>query len=189
MADGDVTTLLKAWSAGDTDAAAELAVLVRHELRQMASRLLAGESAARDWQATELVSESYLRLLGWRDVKWQNRAHFYATVAGMMRRVLVDLARERRTAKRGAGTETIPIDAIQLAAPAADVDLVALEEALEAYALVNARASQVVELRFFGGFSVEETAEVLGVSVRTIINDWNSAREWLYDRLTGRRSS
>ena len=184
QSNGEVTTLLKAWNAGDPDALADLAVLVRHELRQMAARFLAGEGRAGDWQATELVNESYLRLLGWKGVEWQNRAHFYGAIARMMRRVLVDAARARRSAKRGANVDAVSIDDVQIAAPGADVDLIALEEALEAYGAVDARASQVVELRFYGGFSVEETAEALGVSVRTVINDWNTAREWLFHRLT-----
>lgn len=181
---GEVTALLRKWSSGDADALAELAVLVRHELRQMAARFLAGERNAPDWQATELVNESYLRLLGWRGVEWQNRAHFYAAISRMMRRVLVDAARARQSAKRGSGLAPVPLDGLQVAAPAVDVDLIALEEALAMYSSVNERASQVVEMRFFGGFSVEETADALGVSVRTVINDWNTAREWLYASLT-----
>jgi RNA polymerase sigma factor (TIGR02999 family) len=180
----DVTELLRAWSAGDTDALDELAPLVQHELRQMARRLLAGERADRSWQATDLVNESFLRLLGWRAVEWQHRAQFYAATARIMRRVLVDAARARLSAKRGGGRIAEPMDAVNVAAPAADVEIVALEEALAALAVVDPRPSRVVELRFFGGFSVEETAEALGVSVRTVINDWNAARAWLYRRLT-----
>src|SRR5215213_9969254 len=126
----DVTALLKAWSAGEADALGELARLVQHELRQMARRLLAGERLSPEWQATELINESYLRLIGWRGVEWQNRAHFYATAAQMMRRVLVDAARARQSAKRGAGADTVSIDSVQVPAPDAAVDIVALEEAL-----------------------------------------------------------
>jgi RNA polymerase sigma factor (TIGR02999 family) len=181
---GDVTALLKAWSAGEADALGELAMLVHHELRRMARRLLAGERLGHDWQATELINESYLRLIGWRGVEWQNRAHFYATAAQMMRRVLVDAARTREAAKRGAGTQVVSIDGVQVPAPDADVDVIALEEAMNELAAIDSRPSQVVELRFFGGFTVEETADALHVSVRTVINDWNTARAWLRKRLT-----
>jgi RNA polymerase sigma factor (TIGR02999 family) len=181
---GDVTTLLKAWSAGENDALGELARLVDHELRQMARRLLAGERFGNDWQATELINESYLRLIGWRGVEWQNRAHFYATSAQMMRRVLVDGARGRQAVKRGAGAQTVPLDAVQLTAPDPDVNVIALEEALVELAAIDPRPSQVVELRFFGGFSVAETADALNVSSRTVINDWNTARAWLRQRLS-----
>lgn len=185
---GDVTGLLQAWMRGDPDALAELASLVHYELRQMARRLLAGERAAYAWQPTDLINESYLRLLGWRDVEWKNRAHFFAAAAKMMRRVLVDAARARQATKRGAGEVPVPIDGLDVAAPAASVDVVALESALAELAALDPRPAQVVEMRFFGGFSVEETADALGVSTRTVINDWNTARAWLYDRLsTGRR--
>jgi RNA polymerase sigma factor (TIGR02999 family) len=183
---GEVTTLLKAWKAGDADALGELAVLVQHELRQMARRILAGEHVGHGWQATELVNESYLRLIGWKGVEWQNRAHFFSTSAQMMRRVLVDAARARQSAKRGAGTGMVPIDTVELRAPADDVDVVALEEALEELVALAPRPGRVVELRFFGGFSVVETAEALGVSARTVINDWNTARAWLRRRLQRR---
>jgi RNA polymerase sigma factor (TIGR02999 family) len=181
---GEVTALLKAWSAGEGDALGELAMLVHHELRQMAGRLLAGERSGHGWQATELINESYLRLIGWRGVEWQNRAQFFATAAQMMRRVLVDAARARQSAKRGAGAPTISIDSVQLCAPDNDVDFIALEDALNELAAIDLRPSQVVELRFFGGFSVEETADALNVSIRTVINDWNTARAWLRRRLT-----
>ena len=181
---GDVTALLKAWSAGECDALGELARLVEHELRQMARRLLAGERFGNDWQATELINESYLRLIGWRGVEWQNRAHFYATSAQMMRRVLVDGARGRQAAKRGAGATTVPLDTVQLTAPDADVNVIALEEALVELAAIDPRPSRVVELRFFGGFSVAETADALNISTRTVINDWNTARAWLRQRLS-----
>jgi RNA polymerase sigma factor (TIGR02999 family) len=183
----DVTTLLQAWKNGDPEAKDALAMLVRHELRQMARRLLAGERERHAWQATELINESYLRLLGWRGVDWKNRAHFYAAAAGMMRRVLVDAARARLASKRGSGEAAVSLDRVDIAAPSSDVDVVALEEALEALAAVHPRPAQVVELRFFGGFRVEETAEALGVSVRTVINDWNTARVWLHRRLAAAR--
>ncbi|HYT65809.1 MAG TPA: sigma-70 family RNA polymerase sigma factor [Vicinamibacterales bacterium] len=181
---GDVTALLKAWSAGGGDALGELEMLVHHELRQMARRLLEGERAGHGWQATDLINESYLRLIGWRGVELQNRAHFYATAAQMMRRVLVDAARARQSAKRGAGAQTVSIESVQLPAPDADLEVIALEDALDELSAIVPRASQVVQLRFFGGFSVAETADALNVSVRTVINDWNTARAWLRRRLS-----
>jgi len=182
--DADLTGLLQAWSHGDAQALERLAPLVQSRLRQMAMRLLAREHLADDWQPTDLVHELYLRLLDWRVVRWQNRAHFFSTTARMMRRVLVDMARARRAAKRGHGLEHGILDSeIAVERP---VDVIAVDEALEALSAMEPRPSQVVELRFFGGFTVEETAETLGVSVRTVINDWNTARAWLYRELSRR---
>ena len=176
--DADLTGLLQAWSRGEADALDALAPLVHRELREMARRLLLQE---RDigWQPTDLLQEAYVRLLDWRIVRWQNRAHFFATTARMMRRVLVDAARARHAAKRNPEGRVVPLDEVDVRAPEDDLDLVALESALEALAALDPRPSQVVELRFFGGFSVEETAEALGVSRRTVISDWNTARAWL----------
>jgi RNA polymerase sigma factor (TIGR02999 family) len=179
-----LTALLQAWSSGDREALAVLASVVQQDLRNIARRILADERRDGRWRPTELVHESYLRLLDWRAVHWQNRAHFFATAARMMRRVLVDAARARRAAKRGDGVDAVPVESLDLPAAGPPIDVVALEDALHRLADVNERASQVVELRFFGGFSVEETAEALGVSVRTVINDWNTARAWLYDALS-----
>ena len=184
--DADLTGLLQAWSRGDAQALEQLAPLVHLELRGMARRLLAGERHAGGWQPTDLLHESYVRLLDWRAVHWQSRAHFFATTAGMMRRVLVDAARRRRASKRGQGVEEASLEGLDVAAPDPLADVLALEDALRALAMVDPRPSQVVELRFFGGFSVEETAEALGVSVRTVINDWNTARAWLHHELTTR---
>ena len=187
--DADLTGLLQAWSRGESDALEQLAPLVHLELRDMARRMLAGEHRAGAWQPTDLLHESYVRLLDWRVVRWQNRAHFFATTARMMRRALVDAARARQSAKRNSGVEVSSLNGVEIAAPEPQVDIVALEGALETLAIVEPRPSQVVELRFFGGFSVEETAEALGVSARTVINDWNTARAWLRRELsrTGRR--
>lgn len=182
--DPDLTGLLQAWSNGDPDALAVLATVVHQDLRDIARRILADERRDGRWRPTELVHESYLRLLDWRAVHWQNRAHFFATVARMMRRVLVDAARARRAIKRGEGADAVPVHDIEIPAAAPNVDLLAIEEALERLGQMNPRACQVVELRFFGGFSVEETAEALDVSVRTVINDWNTARAWLYRALS-----
>ena len=182
----DVTGLLQAWSGGDAEALDQLAPLVQRELREMARRLLSSERQAVGWQPTDLVQESYVRLLDWHAVHWQNRAHFFATTARMMRRVLVDAARARQAAKRGQDVEGLSLEAEDVAAPAPGVDIVALNDALAELATLDPRPSQVVELRFFGGFSVEETAETLGVSVRTVINDWNTARAWLHHTLAKR---
>jgi RNA polymerase sigma factor (TIGR02999 family) len=184
----NLTGLLQAWSAGDADALDDLAPLVQRELREMARRILASERAGGALQPTELVQESYLRLLEWKAVRWQNRAHFFSTTARMMRRVLVDAARVRQCSKRGAGSDVVPIENDDIAAPQPDVDLVALADALDALARIEPRASQVVELRFFGGFSVEETAEALDVSPRTVNNDWNTARAWLHRQLARQES-
>jgi RNA polymerase sigma factor (TIGR02999 family) len=181
----DLTGLLQAWSRGDAKALEQLAPLVHLELRGVARRMLSRERQADGWQPTDLVQESYVRLLDWRGVRWQNRAHFFATTARMMRRVLVDAARARRSVKRGGGVDAISFEGLDVAAPEL-VDVLALEDALMALATVDPRPSQVIELRFFGGFSVEETAEALGVSVRTVINDWNTARAWLRHELTTR---
>lgn len=184
--DADLTGLLQAWSHGDPSALEQLAPLVHRELRAMARGMLAGEHQAVGWQPTDLVGESYVRLLDWRAVHWQNRAHFFATTARMMRRVLVDAARARQAAKRGQGVEGLSLEAEEVAAPTLSVDVVALNDALAELAILDPRPSRVVELRFFGGFSVEETAEALDVSVRTVINDWNTARAWLHHALAKR---
>jgi RNA polymerase sigma factor (TIGR02999 family) len=182
--DADLTELLQSWSRGEPQALERLAPLVQGRLREMARRLLGRERLADDWQPTDLVHELYLRLLDWRVIPWQNRAHFFSTTARMMRRVLVDMARARRAAKRGLGLEPVPLDdGIAIERP---VDVIAVDEALEALAAIEPRPSQVVELRFFGGFTVEETAETLGVSARTVINDWNTARAWLCRELSRR---
>ena len=187
--DADLTSLLQAWSRGEDDALAALAPLVHRELREIARRLLLRERAEVGWQPTDLLQETYVRLLDWRIVHWQNRAHFFATTARMMRRVLVDAARARHAAKRSPDGPVVSVDDVDVEAPATGLDLVALEAALNALAAIDPRPSQVVELRFFGGFSVEETAEALGVSPRTVINDWNTARAWLRRELLRQRTS
>jgi RNA polymerase sigma factor (TIGR02999 family) len=186
--DADLTSLLQAWSCGDPDALERLVPLVHRRLREMARRMLGEERRADGWQPTDLVHEAYLRLLDWRVVRWQNRAHFFSTTSRMMRRVLVDAARSRLAAKRGARADVLPLEG-EIAAPGRAVDVVALDDALEALSAVDPRPSQVVELRFFGGFSVEETAEALGISARTVANDWNTARAWLWRELSRRASN
>jgi RNA polymerase sigma-70 factor, ECF subfamily len=160
-----------------------VAALVNEELRAMARRILAGERPGGEWRPTELVDEAYLRLLDWHGVQWQNREHFFGTVAAMMRRVLVDAARSRNAVKRGEGAEIFTLDRMELAAPGPENDLLTLEDALRKLEALHARAGKVVEMRFFGGFSVEETAEALNISRRTVINDWNTARAWLHNEI------
>jgi RNA polymerase sigma factor (TIGR02999 family) len=185
-APGDLTGLLRVWSEGDESAFERLLPLVYDELHRMALRYLAGERRDVSLQATALVNEVCVRLLGWDHVRWQNRGHFFGVSAQMMRRVLVDIARRRRANRRGgAGAVRVPLDDIDLAASAPDADLVAVNEALEKLAAEDPRKARVVELRFFGGLSMEDTARTLGISLRTAHNDWAFARAWLHRALTG----
>jgi RNA polymerase sigma factor (TIGR02999 family) len=186
-AGGDVTTLLRLWRAGDDQAFDRLMPLVYDELHRMALRYLAGERTGHSMQATGLVNEVCIRLLGWDQARWQNRQHFFGVSAQMMRRVLVDIARRRRAERRG-GAEAVrvPLANIDVAASQPDADLVAIDRALERLAAKDGRKAQVVELRFFGGLSVEETAQALGISERTVHNDWAFARAWLFKALGDR---
>jgi len=182
---GEVTGLLRAWSAGDADAFECVLPLVYEELHRMAARYLMGERSDVSLQATALVNELCLRLLGWDEIRWQNRQHFFGVSAGMMRRVLVDIARRRRAGRRGGPHAVrVPIESVDVAARAPHTDLLAVDMALERLALEDPRKAQVVELRFFGGLSVDETAEALGVSARTVHTDWVFARAWLYRTLS-----
>jgi RNA polymerase sigma factor (TIGR02999 family) len=184
MPPGDVTELLLAWRAGDEPALGRLVPLVHGELRRIAGRCLRGERAGHSIEATALVNEAYLRLVDARRVNWQSRAHFLAMAARAMRRVLVDAARARAAAKRGAGAARVTLtDATGLLERGHDV--LALDDALEALARLDPRRSRVVELRYFGGLSVAETAAILGVSVETVMRDWKLARSWLRRELVG----
>lgn len=186
-ASSDVTGLLQVWSEGDGRAFDRLIPLVYGELHRMAQRYLARERHDVTMQPTGLVNEVCLRLLGWDPVHWQNRGHFFGVSAQMMRRVLVDIARRRRAVRRGAASVVhIPIEDVEVPDDRIDADLVAVDEALEELAARDARKAQVVELRFFGGLSMEEVAQALGVSLRTVHNDWAFARAWLYRSLSGR---
>ena len=184
---GDVTGLLQVWSEGDEHAFDRLIPLVYGELHRMAHRYLARERNDHSMQATGLVNEVCLRLLGWDPVRWQNRGHFFGVSAQMMRRVLVDIARRRHAGRRG-GTSVIhvPIDDVDVPDAPPDADLVALDRALEDLAAKDARKAQVVELKFFGGLSMEEIAQALDISLRTVHNDWAFARAWLYRSLAAR---
>jgi RNA polymerase sigma factor (TIGR02999 family) len=181
----DVTELLGAWKSGDERAFELLIPLVYDELHRMARRYLAGERPTVTLQPTALVNEVCLRMLGWDQARWQNRGHFFGVSAQMMRRVLVDIAR-RRDAERRGGRDAVRVPLADVDAPVAqrDEDLVAIDEALEKLARLDARKAKVVELRFFGGLSVEETARALDISVRTVHNEWTFARAWLYRALT-----
>ena len=183
----DITGLLVAWGNGDRAALETLVPLVQQELRRVASRQMDKERPGHVLQPTALVNEVYIRLVDWKNVEWQNRAHFFAVAAGMMRRILVNAAQARDRAKRGGG-EAIRVSLDDVAEIATGVDscnLVALDDALRTLEALNPRESKVVELRFFGGLSLEETAEVLHVSVGTVRRDWTLARAWLFRELTG----
>ena len=183
---GDVTGLLRRWRDGDKNAEAEVYSVLYDELRRQARACMRRESTAHALQTTALVHEVFLRLASAECPDWQHRVHFLAVAARAMRRVLVDLARARRTSKRGGGAVHLPLDT-SLAAPINPaVDLLALDEALEALSQLDARKSQVVELRFFGGLTNEETAAVLVISTDTVLRDWRLARAWLFRRLTGK---
>jgi RNA polymerase sigma factor (TIGR02999 family) len=188
-ADGDVTSLLHLWHQGDATAFEQLIPLVYDELHRMALRYMAVERSHASLEATGLVNEVCLRLLGWDQARWQDRQHFFRVSAQMMRRVLVDIARRRRADRRGgADAIRVPLDDIDLPMPQPEMDLVAVDAALEQLAVHDARKAQVVELRFFGGLSMVETAETLGVCLRTVQSDWAFARAWLYHALCEGRS-
>jgi RNA polymerase sigma factor (TIGR02999 family) len=174
----DITELLLAWSQGDQDALHKLTPLVYGELRRLAHHYMAGERTGHTLQSTALVNEAYLRLVETNRMRWQNRAHFFAVSAQLMRRILVDFARSRQYAKRGGNAPVLPLDSVRVAADDC-AELIVLDDALSALAAMDPRKSQMVELRFFGGLSVEETAEVLKVSVETVMRDWRLAKVWL----------
>jgi RNA polymerase sigma factor (TIGR02999 family) len=177
---------LLAWRGGDGGALGRLVPLVYTELRRLAHRQMRGERAGHPLQTTALVNEAYLRLVDSSRVQWQNRAHFFAVSAGLMRRVLVDTARGRGSLKRGANVVHLSLDDAPVAGQAPDVDVIALDDALATLADLDARKSQVVELRYFGGLSVKETAEALGVSPETVMRDWRMAKLWLVRALKDR---
>ena len=181
---GTVTGLLMAWRGGNDAALEQLVPLVHEELHRIARGCMRGERAGHSLQATALVNEAYLRLIGAQQVDWQNRVHFLAVSARLMRRILVDFARSKKYQKRGGGAQAVTLDeALVVAEPGRD--LIALDEALDALAKLDERKSRVVEMRFFGGLSVEETAAVLGVSGDTVMRDWRLAKAWLLRELRG----
>ena len=175
----NVTQMLHDWSHGDREVLDKLVPVVYEELRRQAARYLKRERPGHTLQTTALIHEAYIRLIDQKNVHWQNRAHFYAISAKLMRRILVDHARSRQAAKRGGSDIKLPLEEAMIASEGREVDLVALDEALERLAAIDPQQSRVVELKFFSGMSVEETAEVLGVSTRTVKRDWNVAKAWL----------
>jgi RNA polymerase sigma factor (TIGR02999 family) len=183
----EVTQLLLAWNEGDERALEKLLPLVYNELRRLAKRRMRLERPDHTLQTTALINEAYLRLVDVHNVHWQNRTHFFALCARLMRRILVDYARTRHYAKRGGGARPISLDQPLPVAPQRLPDLVAVDDALRAFAEVDARKAQVVELRFFGGLTAEETAEVLKVSPETVRRDWRLAKVWLLRELSGDR--
>ena len=179
----DVTALLRAWSGGDEAALERLIPVVDGEIRRIARICLENEDSGRT-QTTALVNEAYLRLIDGKKVQWHDRAHFFAVSAQIIRRILVDYARERRAAKRGAGLQPLSLDEAIAVCVEQGPELVALHDALDALCQFDSRKARVVELRFFGGLSVEETAEVLGVSRETVLRDWRLAKAWLLSELS-----
>jgi RNA polymerase sigma factor (TIGR02999 family) len=180
----EITVLLRAWSNGDQAALEKLTPLVYEELHRLARRYMAREQGGHTLQTSALVNEAYLRLVDARGVRWQNRAHFFAVSAQIMRRILVDFARARRNLKRGGGARPVSLDQALSVSPELGPDVLALDEALDRLAVLTPRQSRVVELRYFGGLSEDEVAAVLEVSPRTVRHDWRVARAWLYRELS-----
>jgi len=175
----EITRLLADWSNGDRQALERLTPLVYDELRRLAGRYLRQERVGHTLQSTALVHEAFLKLVGQNNVRWQNRAHFFGIAAQMIRRILVDYARARQAGKRGSGAERLSLDEAIALPGAPDLDLLALDDALEGLAKIDERQSRLVELRFFAGLTLEETAEVLQMSIATAKRDWVSAKAWL----------
>jgi RNA polymerase sigma-70 factor, ECF subfamily len=180
----DVSTLLRAWSEGDQRALEKLTPIVYAELHRLASRYMKRERSGHSLQTTALVNEAYIRLVDYKRMQWQNRAHFFAVSGQLMRRILVEHAR-RHNLKRGAGVAHVSLEEASIVGGGRARDLVALDEAMNALERLDPRKVQVVEMRFFGGLSVEETAEVLKVSSVTVMRDWSTAKAWLYREITG----
>ena len=179
----DVTALLKAWSGGDQAALERLTGHVYHELRLIARRYMRNERAGNTLQTTALVNEVYLRLVDVKSVEWDQRAQFFAIAAQMMRRILVDAARARGSNKRGGGAVKVNVDEAPVLSPERDPSLVALDDALEAFAKMAPRQAKVVELRYFGGLNEEEAAKVLNITARAVRRDWDLAKSWLMREL------
>ena len=183
----EVTRLLLAWSDGDRAALEQLVPVVQPELRRLARQYMGRQQPGHTLQATALINEVYVRLMEWPDLRWQDRAHFFGLSAQLMRRTLVDHARRHNAGKRGGGAVLVSLDEAAVVSPERSADLVAIDDALTRLAAFDPRRSQIVELRFFGGLSVEETAEVLKCSPRTVKREWSLARSWLYCELTGKQ--
>ena len=181
-----ITQLLVAWGEGRRDALDQLMPLVYADLRRVAAGYMRHESPGHSLQPTALVHEAYVRLIDQRQVHWRNRAHFFGVAAGMMRRILVDHARSRRADKRGGAWERVTLVEDQVAGGAQEVDVLALHESLERLAALNARQERIVELRYFGGLTIQEAAEVVGISEATAVRDWTVAKAWLRADLSAR---
>jgi RNA polymerase sigma factor (TIGR02999 family) len=181
----DIIRLLVAWSEGDETALAELMPLVEHELHRLASHYMHRETPGHTLQTTALVNEAYLRLANQRNVRWQNRAHFFGIAAKIMRRILLNYARDRHRLKRGGHAAQVSLSEVAVVSLEKSTELIALDEALTKLSAVDERKGRIVELRYFGGMSVEETAHVLNVSTITVIRDWNMARAWLAREIGG----
>jgi RNA polymerase sigma factor (TIGR02999 family) len=179
----EVTQLLIDWNNGNQSALDKLMPLVDRELHRLAHHYMRRENPGQTLQTTALVNEAYLRLIDQKHVHWKNRAHFFALAAQLMRRILVDHARSRQYAKRGGGAQRISFDEAMVVSHERGADLIALDEALDKLATIDPRKSKVVELRFFGGLSVEETAEALHISPVTVMREWSMAKAWLYNSL------
>jgi RNA polymerase sigma-70 factor (ECF subfamily) len=180
----EVSGLLRAWSDGDRAALDRLTPIVYDELRRLAGHYMKGERPGHSLQTTALVNEAYMRLIDYKRMQWQNRAHFFAVSSQLMRRILVDHAR-RHNLKRGGGVQHVSLEETAMVGGDRAANLVALNDAMDTLARIDLRKVQVVEMRFFGGLSVEETAEVLKVSPITVMRDWSTAKAWLYRELTG----
>jgi RNA polymerase sigma factor (TIGR02999 family) len=180
----EVTMLLQAWRGGNPQALQQLVPLVRTEIHRLASRYMKRERPGHVLQTTALVNEAYLRLIDWKGVSWQNRAHFLGVAAQIMRHMLVDFARKRPLAEGEQEAVHVSLDEARLLAPEKSAEVVAIDDALNALAIFDPKKAQIVELRYFGGLSVEETAEVLGVAPITVIREWNKAKAWLYRELS-----
>jgi RNA polymerase sigma factor (TIGR02999 family) len=184
----EVTALLRKATAGDADAAAEIVPLIYEELRRLAAHYMARERPGHTLQTTALVHEAFRRLVDLRQSNWQSRTHFYGAAANVMRRVLVDHARARQAEKRGGDVEHLPLDESLAYSEAQSQELVQLDEALTRLARLNVRQTKVIELRFFAGLNVDETAEVMGISPKTVKRDWSVARAWLHREIRGGNS-
>jgi RNA polymerase sigma factor (TIGR02999 family) len=184
----DVTQLLMDWSNGDRSALDQLLPLVNDELRQLARRYMRRESPGHTLQTSALVNEAYLRLIDQKQVQWQNRAHFFGIAAQLMRRILIDHARKAQYAKRGGGAVKVSLDEAAAVTEARAAELLAVDEALEKLTAMDARKGRIVELRFFGGLTEEETAEVLGISSPTVQREWRAAKAWLRRMLMDERN-
>ena len=180
----EVTLMLQAWAEGDQGALEKLTPLVEAELRRLAHHYLAQERQGHTLQTTALINEAWLRLIDWKQVSWQNRAHFFGVSARLMRYILVGFARARKQQKRGGGIQEVSLDEAAVISADRGSDLVALDDALQTLARYDPRKCQIVELRFFGGLSVEEAAEVMNLAPITIMREWNKAKAWLYQELS-----